>query len=324
VGMFSMMDALRATRHGALRVGDAMTRDLVLAYPADSLHTALQRMARSGLSLLPVVERESPDRLAGILDMRDIAAVLDAEVSAISARPQRPGEPIDDPLRAIRVSEAMNRKFDTVSPELTIKRLASRLASADRHAALVVGDDGSLQAIVTHTDVERALEDADRPLADIAVHNVVVARPNQTVAEALAQPGAEGLRQLPVVENREGQLVPVGLLRRSDVVAAYLRSRDRQSKIARRAAELADHLNGHVSAVEVRITRGSAAELKTLSELRLPHDAVVTAVLRGDTVVIPRGQVRLESGDRVQILASADARGEVLQRFSMRDPVKSR
>jgi CIC family chloride channel protein len=321
VGMFTMMDALRASRSGHVRVADAMSKDLVVAYPADSLHTALQRMARSGLSLLPVVDRENANRLAGILDMRDIATVLDAEVSAISTRPQRAGEPADDPLRVIRVGEVMNRKFDTVPSDLTIKRLANRLASADRHAALVVDDEGALVAIVTHTDVERAIEDdTDRPLAEIAVHNVIVARANQTVAEALAQPGAEGLRQLPVVEPQDGHLVPVGLLRRSDVVAAYLRSRDRQSRIARRAAELADHLNGHVSTVEVRITRGSAAVHKTLAELRLPHDAVVTAVLRGDVVVIPRGQVRLESGDRVQILASAEARPQVLQRFSMREP----
>lgn len=324
VGMFTVTDALRATRRGALRVGDAMTKDPVLAYPADSLHTALQRMARSGVSRLPVVNRDSPNQLAGMLDMRDIAAVLDEEVSAFAGRQQRPGEPLDDPLRTIRVDEVMSRKFDSVAPEMSIKRVANRLASADRHAALIVGEGGGLVAIVTHTDVEHAVEDADRPVADIANHNVVVARPGQTVAEALAQPGAEGLRQLPVIEERDNLLLPVGLLRRSDVVAAYLRSRDRQSKIARRAAALADHLDGRVSPIEVRIARGSAAARKTLAELRLPPDAVITAVLRGDIVVIPRGQVRLEPGDRVQILASSEARRDVLQRFSAPDRADSR
>jgi hypothetical protein len=59
---------------------------------------------------------------------------------------------------------------------------------------------------------------------EVATRNVVVARPQQTVAEALAQPGAEGLRQPPAVEDRDGALEPVGVLRRSDVVSASLRA----------------------------------------------------------------------------------------------------
>ena len=58
---------------------------------------------------------------------------------------------------------------------------------------------------------------------------VITARPSQRVADALAQPGAEGLRQLLVVEGNGRQRRTVGLLRRSDVVAAYLRARDRGS-----------------------------------------------------------------------------------------------
>jgi CBS domain-containing protein len=197
-----------------------------------------------------------------------------------------------------------------------VMRVANRLASSGRHAALVVDAEGTLRAIVTQTDLERAADAADRPVDEIAHHNVVVARPDQTVADALAQPGAEGLRQLPVVEERDHRLVPVGLLSRSDVVAAYLRSRDRQSRIARRAAELSDHADGQVSSLELRVARGGPVDGATLAELRLPRDAVITAVIRKGTVVIPRGQVQLQPGDRVQILTTAEARPEVLRRFS--------
>lgn len=317
VGMFTMTDALRAARQGKERVGDAMSTELVVAYPSDSVHTALQRMARAGVSRLPVVDRDAPQRLAGILDMQDIASVLETEVRELQARPERAvGAPLDDPLRSARVEDVMSRRMETVQEGALVMRVANRLASSGRHAALVVDAEGTLRAIVTQTDLEHAADAADRPVDEIAHHNVVVARPDQTVADALAQPGAEGLRQLPVVEERDHRLVPVGLLSRSDVVAAYLRSRDRQSRIARRAAELSDHADGQVSSLELRVARGGPVDGATLAELRLPRDAVITAVIRKGTVVIPRGQVQLQPGDRVQILTTAEARPEVLRRFS--------
>ena len=70
-----MTDALRATREEAHSVGDVMQRRRIVAHPAESLHTALQRMTRAGISRLPVVERDAPERLIGIVSMRDLASV---------------------------------------------------------------------------------------------------------------------------------------------------------------------------------------------------------------------------------------------------------
>ncbi|MHB8376752.1 MAG: chloride channel protein [Dehalococcoidia bacterium] len=318
VGMFTMTDALRAGRDGALQVGDAMTTDLVVAHPADSLHTALQRMARAAVSRLPVVERDAPERLIGILGMRDVAAVLDTEVHALAGGPRSASErPLDDPLRQLLVRDAMSHRFEALPQTLSLKRVANRLSASGRQVALLVDGAGALRGIVTLSDLERAAgEEADEPVDKIAHHNVIVARPTQSVAEALAQPGAEGLRQLPVVEQRGTEFVPVGILSRSDVLAAYLRTRDRQAWIAQRAAELVDHEDGRVTSIEIPVTHDAAVLGKTLAELQLPRDAVVTAVLRGDVVVIPRGQVQLQAGDRVQVLTALEARDEVLKRFS--------
>lgn len=87
VGIISATDVLRAQREGKQCVAQAMTPvPLVVAYPADNAHVALQRMARAGVSRLPVVDPDSPGRLLGILTVRDLAAALDREVSALSAR----------------------------------------------------------------------------------------------------------------------------------------------------------------------------------------------------------------------------------------------
>jgi CIC family chloride channel protein len=86
VGIFTATDALHTHGTNTATVGQAMHTDLVLAYPTDSLHTALQRMSRAAISRLPVVQPEAPDRLVGILTTRDLATALDLELSAFTAR----------------------------------------------------------------------------------------------------------------------------------------------------------------------------------------------------------------------------------------------
>ena len=241
VGMFTTTDALRARQEGKHTVEEAMSRDLIAAYPSDSLHTALQRMTRAGVSRLPVVEREHPDRLIGILTTRDLAAALDLQVGAHATRAgARPMASEADPLRSVLVREAMSRRFEAVPESMSLRQVANRLASSGHDVAILVDEDGALTGITVLKDLEQAADDSpDRPIGAIATRDVIVARPTQSIADAFAQPGAEGLRQLPVVEEQEGRRVPVGLLRRSDVLAAYLRARDRQTRVARRARSLA-------------------------------------------------------------------------------------
>jgi CBS domain-containing protein len=316
-GMFTATDALTARQQGKSTVGQAMSTDLVIAYPADSLHSALQRMTRAGISRLPVVEREHPDRLIGILTMRDLAAVLDLEVNTLARLRRGPAlGSASDPLRSVLVREAMRRKFVAVPQSLSLKRVANRLAASGGHAALVVDDEGALTGVVTLRDIEQAAVDrADHPVDSIATRNVIIARPRQSIAEALGQRGAEGLRQLPVVEDRGGKLFPVGLLSRSDVLAAYLRSRDRQAQIARRARSFQRSRGGDVTTLDLLIGPSDAAAGRSLAELELPAGAVITSVLRNGAVLIPRGQLRLKPGDRVQVLASVEAREEAQKRL---------
>ncbi len=308
-GMFAGTDLLRGLAAGVTHVGEAMTSDVIVAYPADSLHTALQRMARAGISRLPVVERERPDRIIGVLSMTDIGAVLDLELSSLAARPRRAEAVSEDPLRTVLVREAMKTRFEAVPETQSIKRVANRLAIEGAHAALLVDDDGALKGIVTLGDLANAADEGtDRPVSEIASRRVIVAGPDDSVSDALALPGAEGLRQIPVVETLDGASVPIGLLNRNDVVAAYLRSRDRQAQIARRARDITRDNPDSVERLELNIKPGDPAAGRTLAELGLPATAVVTAVFREGKLLVPRGQLRLESGDHVEILASAEAR----------------
>ena len=84
VGMFTVSDALRAHRDNLRSVSSAMTKNLQVAYPDESLHTALMRMTSMHVSRLPVVERRRPAHLLGMLALRDIAGALEVELAAMA------------------------------------------------------------------------------------------------------------------------------------------------------------------------------------------------------------------------------------------------
>jgi CIC family chloride channel protein len=76
VGIVSLTDVYRALESGEevgeRAVRDIMTSTLVTAYPDESLNTVLKRMAPRDLSRLPVVSRDDPGRLLGLVRRNDV------------------------------------------------------------------------------------------------------------------------------------------------------------------------------------------------------------------------------------------------------------
>ncbi len=66
---------------------------------------------------------------------------------------------------------------------------------------------------------------------------------------------------------------------------------------------------GAVEIVEETIPESSKAIDKPLSELGLPPDCNITAVIRGASVIIPRGSTTLQVGDEVVAVIRSDLRG---------------
>jgi CIC family chloride channel protein len=76
-GMVSLEDYRRETEGGAeppenLRVGDISTCNVVSVHPDETVGVALRRMAPRDLSRLPVVARDDPQRLVGVVRRNDI------------------------------------------------------------------------------------------------------------------------------------------------------------------------------------------------------------------------------------------------------------
>jgi len=65
---------------------DLATSKVITVHPDDSLYTALEKIAAKDFSILPVVSRENPDRLLGIVTRRDILGAYNSAVIKQSPR----------------------------------------------------------------------------------------------------------------------------------------------------------------------------------------------------------------------------------------------
>jgi cell volume regulation protein A len=74
------------------------------------------------------------------------------------------------------------------------------------------------------------------------------------------------------------------------------------------------HLGGDI--VDYPVTAGSRVDGKRIRDLKLPDDAVVAMIARGQRVVPPRGSTMIESGDHVFFVVMPDVRALVDRLFT--------
>jgi CIC family chloride channel protein len=94
MGVVSLEDYRRATASESpseevLLVQDIATRDPVTIFPEDTVGTALARMAPRDISRLPVVDRDNPRRLVGIVRRNDIVRAYEIALTRRTALRQR-------------------------------------------------------------------------------------------------------------------------------------------------------------------------------------------------------------------------------------------
>ncbi len=219
-------------------------------------------------------------------------------------------------MQTIRVADAMSPVALCVAPDTPAAEIMRQSSSDPDSVTLMLDERGAVSGIITNTDLTRAIVDGrpDERADAVASRGVMTIFPHESLDDALRIFAGRSITALPVVERDAEAMLPVGLLRRSDITRAYAQVVGMRES-AQRRRRLAPVAGDDVRYLELEIGRGSHADGRRLAELGLTEDAVVVAVRHRGATHIPRGHTRLHAGDRVTVIAARDAVRDVRARF---------
>ena len=217
-----------------------------------------------------------------------------------------------DLMEAVTVSEAMERNYESVTPDLPVTQLAAEFERTQHHGFPVVTANGTLVGIVTVSDLKRALEEnhnfEQRKVKDIATtENTLVAYPDESLATAMLRLGVRGVGRLPVV-SRDDPPRFLGMLRRENIIRAYNQAMTRRTNVSHRLRTLQRQNAENLNVLEIKVEEGMACEGKTIRELatELPENCIVASIRRRDRILIPHGNTVLQPGDQLTVLATTE------------------
>lgn len=210
-------------------------------------------------------------------------------------------------MDAITVREAMSEKFESVPPDMPLTALVMKFATGHYAGYPVVEKDGTLAGIVTAQDVENAIVDRnpdDLRVRDICTRNVIVARPDQSLSHALTQFGSRNIGRLPVVDPDDPTRI-IGMLTRTDVVAAYADAYSRGTSLVRRLDEMrALSESSDTVITEETLTAGGELAGKLVRDAGFPSQSTLVKIRRADMNIIPSGSTELQPGDTLVVLCT--------------------
>jgi H+/Cl- antiporter ClcA/CBS domain-containing protein len=209
-------------------------------------------------------------------------------------------------MSAIPAGDAARAARAVLSADLTAAAAIDRLEAAGVPGAPVVEGSGTVRGSVdlaTLMAAEPTAKVGDLPL-DEAIISV-----NDTLDGALGML-ADGHRSwAPVVADDR----LAGVLSARDAVAAYrqaLASNVRQVKMVGSTGTL----------LEAEIGPTSVLAGKPVSQAAWPRDSVLVSIARGEQVIVPRGYVILQAGDRLTVFTATAARQELDTLLASRMP----
>lgn len=214
-------------------------------------------------------------------------------------------------LDSVVLAELM-RPASTASPDTSVERLAQRFAEAADTVATVHDERGAFLGIVTVADVEQrlAVGEVSVTARDLAHRDFLRLHPDHTIHDALTRPESAETDSLVVVSRSEPNRV-LGVVTRRDMLRVYTQLARTQDEGSRRS-RLASLLSGSDTVVIAHLVeRSSWLPGRRLSEVALPPGCLVVSIRRKNQTLIPRGQVKLESGDLLVVLALRTAADHV-------------
>ena len=195
------------------------------------------------------------------------------------------------------VVEALHGEHDITAIDLDERRLS---ALAERYnAAILVGNGASRRTLeeagVSKADLLIACTSRDEINIIAAIFSKKIAPETKTVVRTTNEEYLEIWHEreldfdLIVSSERETALAVSGLIgvpaaRQTDVFA-----------------------NGQVQIVEFEVDVGQNVIGIPLRQAEIPPDSKVASIIRGDSIVLPRGEETIEAGDRIIVIGSPEA-----------------
>ncbi|MFW6003052.1 MAG: CBS pair associated ParBc domain-containing protein [Halanaeroarchaeum sp.] len=116
-----------------------------------------------------------------------------------------------------RVKDYMTREVSTVSPDQTVREVATRIVESDDHNGFPVTEGRKVRGFVSARDL--LLEDEHEPLFKVMSDTLIVAHPEMKVVDAARVILRSGIQKLPVVDDA-GNLV--GIISNADVIRSQI------------------------------------------------------------------------------------------------------
>jgi len=204
-------------------------------------------------------------------------------------------------LEGLEVSQVMEREFETLHETDSLADAAEAFMRLRTHGLPVVNATGRLVGILTMQDLDRGQLEGRHSVGEACSRELLVAYPDETLAEALRKMGVRDIGRLPVVDREDpGRLV--GLLRRSDLIRAYdaaltLRARTRHHIQQMRLGAMSG-----ATVEELTIERGSPCAGHRISEIAWPSECIIASIRRGRDLLIPHGDTVLMEGDVLAVV----------------------
>ena len=219
-------------------------------------------------------------------------------------------EPAAAVVADLTVAETMSTNVPLVTEDTDLQELTLAMSRSRGTVLAVTDEEGRFRGLVSATDLTAALERTDQNLvaSDISVASPQRVYPDDQLGHVVELMAEGDLRQLPVVARWDERRL-LGMISQRDVLRQVARRGPRLAGTTRRAAPVR-RLIGAVQ-IEFTVEQESGLVGRELREIQLPEGSIVTIIHRQGTVVIPRGQVTVEAGDQLTILAEPVAEAAV-------------
>ena len=222
-----------------------------------------------------------------------------------------------DILETLRVRDVMKPPPDVLKVTMTLEEAAQRMERVRAHGLPVVDEQGNLVGVLSVSDIEYAVtrdpNNIYRPIRDFCTYDLIVAYPDETVAQALRKMVRRDIGRLPVVDPENPRRM-IGWLNRADIIRAYEMALMQQVTEQYKAEQVQLETMGGTPVIEVQLDARSPWVGKRVQDIPWPKEVLLASIHRGREVLIPHGDTRLQPGDRLILITSPEA-WETVQAF---------